>query len=98
MAVVEFTRDGQGFFNFDALLDLTSLEFVDRVKRHLDLQDSFGRQYDVKISSPVEQDVVVYVIEKHSVVIFRYINGHIDKSFIMAHELKMLSEVFGYGS
>ena len=32
MAVIELTKDGQGFYNFDALLELTSAEFVDTVK------------------------------------------------------------------
>ena len=104
MAIVEFTKDGQGFYNFDALLELTSVEFVDTVKDFLDFKDSLGTRYDIKIDvmtsgAGIMGMVTVYVFESYSVNILRWsATGYIESSFIMQNELSILSEGFKSGN
>lgn len=94
MAVVEFTKDGQGFYNFDALLELTSEKFVAEVKSELDTSLPV---IDIKVVKG-DGSVTVYVVGKYYVTIFRWSNtGFMDKSTVLKCEIEMLGGFYNHG-
>lgn len=93
MAVVKFEKDGQGFYDFDALLKATSEEFVQKVKSDLDYYDSIGRSYMFKFDEVL---CSFYIIAESTVSIYRYYKdtGNIRSNFILGTEILELAGMF----
>lgn len=91
MAVVNFEENGQGFWDFDSLEAITSLEFVNQIKFDIE-QYSADKDVFVQIDK-LETYVNVVVVLYNKVLTFRYhfYNGTYYTGMIFRHELERIN-------
>lgn len=69
MAEIMWTKDGQGQFDFDYLLNLTNQDFVDVIAKFID--KDYVKQVKV-IKKDITNYVEVIIVNRHSVRTFVY--------------------------
>ena len=94
MAIVKYEKNGQGYYDFDALLNATSVEFVERVQGVI--SDIEERSYSGGLLA-VHVDInesfsTVYVYEKSMVSVFSYYKSiqSIHVAHLSKSELEMM--------
>ena len=96
MALVLFERNGQGFYDFDELLQVVSVEFISRVQLCIELYEKYGIEFDVKVELS-EHTPVVFLVQENRVRVFRYYKGSsvIHEMMFSKEDIEMLGGVFG---
>lgn len=96
MAILKFEQNGQGFYDFDALLQATSEEFVEVINSYMQINTDagYGDKYSVKVQLD-KRITNVYIYCKMgtpSVEVFQYYHStnQYSRVFLMVSELKML--------
>ena len=94
MTLVKFEKDGQGFFDFDALLQETSQEFVERVEWSLSEIEEYSYSGDL-LSVDVdinESFCTVYIYQETLVTVYSYCKSvdTINVLYLSKKELEMM--------
>lgn len=92
MAIVNFSKNGQGYFDFETFAKLTSDEFVEKIKDHIDSILNDDEEFELKVDLDCDTESV-FIITNRIVTIYRFYGPGYIKS--MAFSKRYLKDIVG---